>query len=186
MTWPDKNASEDWEINKFLKVVYACIHPERALRIEKKREKPDYLVVDVATGKRFYVELTAVYLDDRSVPDKHKPAFEVLVGTPIIITLDRVEVERYKTRLVKAVQDKIHKARKGYDTSLPLILSVYVSEYVFLTGCDLNDLVSCNGEIFNDITPFHEVVFWNLANNEAYVLPDNSNCPLCKSGISKL
>lgn len=181
--WPNKNIREAWEIHKFLNVVYARIHPERSLHIEKKSEKPDYLVVDDATGKRFYVELTEVYLDDRSVPDEHKPLFEGLGGTSINISLDRDKLERYKAQLIEAVRAKKCKSRKGYDLSFPLILSVYVNEYIaiYLTESELKALVSCNQEIFNDITPFHEVVFWNLANEEAFVLPDNSNCPSCKN-----
>lgn len=36
-------------------------------------DKPDYRVVEPSTRLRFGVELTSVYLDDRSVPDEHIP-----------------------------------------------------------------------------------------------------------------
>lgn len=161
----DKSVRENWEINEFLKV-YAGIHRECSPRIEKKRDKPDYLVVNVATNKKFYVELTEVYLSDRSVPDEHKPALKGLVSPPGNIQFNqayRDKFELYKTRLIEAVRDKICKARKGYSTCFPLILSVYKNEYLYVENCEIKELVRCNQALFDDMDPFDEVVFWNLS-----------------------
>lgn len=75
-----------------------------------------------------------------------------------------------KQRLVEAVQKKIRAARLGYDTSLPLILSVYVSEYIaiYLRVSDLEELVRGHGSVFEDIAPLSELVFWNLPNDEVF------------------
>ena len=57
---------------------------------------------------------------------------------------------------------KVNKARSGYDTSFPLILSVYCNEYeaILLTQQELKQMVINNKNIFNNLTPFSEILFW--------------------------
>ena len=69
MSWPKKNEREEFEINKFIEA-YARLPGSPSLAVVSKREKPDYLVKDGA-GVEIGVELTSVYIDDRSVPDVH-------------------------------------------------------------------------------------------------------------------
>ena len=120
VSWPSKNDTENYEISEFLKVY------KPSARVDEKRvpDRPDYRVIDDVTGERFFVELTGVYLDDRSVPDLHKPALARPLGTVLDIPSDSEKLERYKTRIMERVREKVSKARKGYDTSLPLVLSV--------------------------------------------------------------
>ena len=162
-SWPNRETRECWEIEAFI-ASYARLPHRRQLQIETKAEKPDYWVTDPSSGDRFGVELTSVYIDDRSVPDDHIPEREGLVPIPY----DREQIELYKGRLVQAVREKVEKARRGYDTRSPLILSVYVNEYIsiYLSSEELQELVHANEAVFDNIEPFSEVVFWDLANGD--------------------
>ena len=56
-----------------------------------------------------------------------------------------------------------------YDTSHPLILAVYVNEYIsiYMEESDWTELFRDNESVFDDIDPFSEIVLWNLANESA-------------------
>lgn len=169
LQWPDRIEREEWEIREFI-AAYARLPEGRTLKVLKQREKPDYRVVDPATDLRFGVELTSVYLDDRSVPDEHIPG--VPEGELRDIPYDLSTLDRYKHRLVAAVEDNMRKARNGYDTFDPLILSVYVNEYVaiHLTYDDVEALVRQHKSVFDNMAPFSEIVFWNLSNNGVFAV----------------
>jgi hypothetical protein len=168
-TWPTKEEREDLEIRGFIKH-YARLPHQRTLEIVERREKPDYFVKDVATRERFGVELTSVYLTDRSVPDEHippRPAHLFTSGIPY----DEVELGRYKHRLLDAIADKVKKAKVGYDLSYPLILSIYANEYrkIFLDELlEWEQLVRDNESLFDNCYPFSEIVFWNLPNEMVF------------------
>jgi hypothetical protein len=90
--WPSKAEREQFEINEFISA-----YEWRSLVVESKGEKPDYILRDTKSGELIGVELTAVYLDDRSVPDEHmKPSqgWETIQYSPELISL-------YKKRLIK-------------------------------------------------------------------------------------
>jgi hypothetical protein len=131
--------------------------------VVQEGDRPDYIVRDVRTGQEYGVELTSVYLDDRSVPDVH---MRDETG-PVWISDDDAELERYRARLVGAVLDKICKARRGYDCSRPLILGVYVNEYIsiFMPASEVQALVKRYEDLFEGMAPFSQVVFWNLPND---------------------
>jgi hypothetical protein len=169
--WPDKAQREQWEIQGFLRA-YEKLTNRRTLEIVSRGDRPDYVVVDRTTGAEFGVELTSTYLDDRSVPDTHK----VLHSGPVHIPFDQRELDRYKQRLVDTVKTKVQQARRGYDAPRPLILSVYVNEYtaIYLERSDLKVMIRANEKLFNEITPFVEVVFWNLPNNDVFSVCPNT------------
>jgi hypothetical protein len=70
-TWPSKAEAERWEIEAFL-AHYSRLPDARMLEVVTKRERPDWVVRDLATRELLGVELTSVYRDDRSVPDLHQ------------------------------------------------------------------------------------------------------------------
>lgn len=141
LDWPNKNLRESFEINGFIES-YRKLPHGREFEIVKKGENPDYTLKDLSVNEFFGVELTSVYIDNRSVPDIHMKA----IDGPTPIPNKSKELEQYKQQLLKAISNKINKAKSGYDTSFPLILSVYVNEYIsiYLRKEDLETLVSNN------------------------------------------
>jgi hypothetical protein len=162
-SWPKKEQREGLEITGFI-AAYSRLSRSVRFEVVRKGEKPDYIVRDSETGQEYGVELTSVYLDDRSVPDVHMrddPG-------PVRMPDDKAELEAYRTRLVGAILDKVCKARKGYDTSRPLILSVYVNEYIsiYMPGSEVQAFINRYDGVFENMAPFSKVVFWNLSNGD--------------------
>jgi hypothetical protein len=173
-TWPTREQREHLEIRGFIKH-YARLPHHRKLDIVERRDKPDYFVKDAATGERFGVELTSVYLSDRSVPDEHippRPAHLFSPGIPYV----EAELDQYKRRILEAIADKVAKASSGYDLSHPLILSIYLNEYrkIFLDELsEWEQFVRDNESRFDNCYPFTEIVLWNLPNDMVFgVCPD--------------
>lgn len=162
--WPNKKQHESYEINEFIKLYKKFNHGRDFDIVEHNREKPDNIVRDKITGEYFGIELTSVYLDDRSVPEIHMKEHDVLE-----IPYLKEEIENYKLRIKKSIEEKIGKAKNGYDTRYPLILSVYPNEYCTI-HMDINtwkSFVKENNKLFDSMAPFIEIVFWNLVNNQA-------------------
>ena len=162
--WPKKTEREQFEISKFISS-YACLPKGRSFVVYSKQETPDYLIKDSNTGEIYGIELTSVYLDDRSVPDEHMKPIDGWVEIPD----DPTAIENHKSRLIETIEKKVQKARKHYDTTYPLILAVYINEYIsiYMEKTDWEDLVRANESVFDDIEPFSEIVLWNLANEPA-------------------
>lgn len=167
MQWPDKASRENFEIDGFIKA-YAKLKGSRKLSIVERGERPDFVVKEMATGEEFGVELTSVYSNDRSVPNVHM--VNVPAGELVEIPYNAQELQAYEARLISATADKVRKARAGYDISRPLILSVYINEYVsiYMGKPELDDLVRRHQSFFDEMAPFAEVVFWNLGNRDVY------------------
>lgn len=164
MEWPTTPESEAFQIEGFIE---SYTHfPERVrFEVVSRSESPDYLVKD-ENGLQFGVELTAVYLDDRSVPDHHMQ--ETTGSTDI--PYDPEVIEKYKRRIIGAIIAKICKARKGYDLRKPLILAIYVNEYIsiYFNEEELKEFVDQYEGVFDAMQPFSEVVFWNLGNSRVF------------------
>ena len=141
---PDR---EKREIEEFICYYKNFPHGRFFEIVENNRESPDYIVKDIKDGSCFGVELTSVYIDDRSVPDRH------FVGGLIHIPDDSEKIERYKARLLNSISNKIVKARKHYLLKYPLILSVYVNEYekIFMDEQDWLVFIAENALLFNNI-----------------------------------
>lgn len=169
MEWPDRNGREVFEISGFIEA-YARLPGSPKLSIVSKGDKPDFVVREATTGQEFGVELTAVYINDRSVPDVH-----MVDNEPD--EFNKEQFEKYQLRLISAIRDKVGKARRGYVVSRPLILSIYVNEYIgiHLGQPELDALVSCYEPLFDDMAPFSEVVFWALANDEVFRVRPSSH-----------
>ncbi len=50
--------------------------------VHSKQETPDYFLKDNLTGEVYGIELPSVYLDDRSVPEKHMKPVSGTVEIP--------------------------------------------------------------------------------------------------------
>ena len=93
--WPNKKDSEKWQIEEFIRQYLKLPH-SRNFNILEMRDKPDVFVEDTESGENFGIELTSVYLDDRSVPDLHKKVHD---GTEEI-PFDRDKIDRYTIRII--------------------------------------------------------------------------------------
>lgn len=153
------------EITGFIEA-YARLPEACKFSVVSKGETPDYVVKDLSTGEEYVIELTSVYLNDRSVPDIHMRDHK----SPVNIPYDEELIEQYTKRLIAAIIEKICKARKGYDSSRPLILAIYINEYIaiYLNKPELETLVHRYEGLFDAMTPFTEIVFWNLGNGGVF------------------
>jgi len=168
--WPNTEESEGFEIDEFIKH-YKKLQSGKSFAVVGRGDSnfagPDYVVKDAETEKCFGVELMSVYLDDRSVPDVHK---KVINGSELTkIPCETHKIEEYEKRLLEAVAEKISKAAK-YDKKFPLILSVYVNEYIsiFMDERRFQHLVDVNQSLFDGMAPFSEIVFWPLPNGGVF------------------
>ncbi|HLA05227.1 MAG TPA: hypothetical protein VJZ16_04505 [Syntrophales bacterium] len=176
LQWPKKPEKEQFEISKFISA-YADLQNGRSFVVYSKQETPDYFLKDSKTGEIYEIELTSVYLDDRSVPDEHMKPIDGWEEIPD----DPTAIENHNLRLIETVKTKVQKARKHYDTSHPLILAVYINEYIsiYMEESDWTELVRVNESVFDDIDPFSEIVLWNLANESAMsIIPTPDRKPM--------
>ena len=119
-------------------------------------ERPDRIIRNQKTGKEYGVELTAVYLDDRSVIDHHRM---VKSEAKSWFIHDPTKVRAYLHRVAKEVQEKVSKAQ-GYDNQRDLILAVYLNEPIlsqYFTR-ELQDFIR-EHQAFRSIDPFVHIVF---------------------------
>lgn len=160
--WHNRDFRENYEITHFI-YHYAMLH-HRNLEVVKKYERPDYIVKDTESGQVYGIELTSVYLDNRSVPEIHMRHEDI----PEII-FDPGKIVLYEARLVQAIVSKIQKARSLYDTTFPLKLSIYVNEYISIYMDEIfwRVFVKNNSILFDNLSPYSEIVFWPLPNAQA-------------------
>lgn len=145
-------------------------HYGNHFEIIKKIERPDYLVRDNKTQQLYGIELTSVYLSDRSVFEEHMhPVSQMILEDPDVI-------ENYKKRILQTVAEKVQKARSGYDVSHPLILSVYVNESIGenLGFEEWKEFEMSHQDVFKNIAPFFEIIFWPLPEEGAYFIQQNA------------
>jgi hypothetical protein len=118
---------------------------------------------DCSTGEFVGVEETSTYLDDRSVPEYHQQAGVAMISGAA------EGIEAYGRRIAEAVERKVRLARSGYDHNIPLMLSVYANEYVtiHMTEEHWDAVVRTHEAVFDDMSPFSEVVIWPLVNGGA-------------------
>ena len=165
MKWSNKYDREAFEIAGFIDA-YAQLPEGQRFEVVSKQEAPDYIVKDQRSGQEYGVELTSAYLSDRSVPDVHMKEESGVVDIPY----DKDAIEQYTKRLIASVIEKVCKARKGYDSRRPLILAIYVNEYIaiYLGKEELEAFVRRYEGVFDTVAPFAEVVFWNLGNGGVF------------------
>ncbi|MFH2063757.1 MAG: hypothetical protein ABIK15_00995 [Pseudomonadota bacterium] len=157
MKWPAKKEREGLEVQNFIKE-YQRLALGRRFVVEEERENPDRVLRDIKTNEKFGLELTSVYLNNRSVPDAH-----MRQGNRSI-SINPSEIEQYERRILRSVVDKVCKARHHYRLEFPLILSVYVNEYVslFMELEYWKAFSSRYNLLFDCFSPFTEIVFWPL------------------------
>jgi hypothetical protein len=160
--WPeDKEERQAWELDAFCSAYNR--NSDRRLVPISRGDRPDAIVRDQASGDEFGVELTSVYLNDRSVPDHHKVAGPKVKTIPY----DHAAIQAYMLRILDAIESKTKKAHSGYDPSLPLILSIYLNEYdtIHVSEDRLDEFLEANDEMLDRCQIFSEIVLWPLGNH---------------------
>ena len=155
LSWPSRFAQQEYEIQMFIAHYHLLPHG-RKFAVVAKRDRPDYVVCDVNSGQEFGIELASAHPGDLSVPksDGHPVSFEIPDFSDAIL--------KYEEQLAAAVRERVERARGVYDTECPLILSIYTNGYATLSTEDWKAFVQRHEAIFNDLSPFAEVVFWPL------------------------
>ncbi len=150
--WPKKQEIEDYNIKSFIKA-YNNLTGIELIIVDDNREKPDFIYQDKKTSQKYGVEVTSVYSSDKSVRDQHKPLNEGKLGKYDVI----IHPEKYFERVIKCINVKREKAQ-NYDQTNPLILSIYLGEYAFISSEDLQKFYDDNVEFLSDISPYHEIM----------------------------
>ena len=159
--WPSRSEREAYEVEAFI-AAYELFGLGR-LDVESKRECPDFLLRNLESGAFVAVELTSVYIADRSVPDTH------MVDEPGWVEMESPTEEdqlQYYERVARKVEEKITKARDHYCLDHPLYLALYVNEYMTWSfeRADWQRLIEIHEPVFDAIAPFAAVVFTNVPN----------------------
>jgi hypothetical protein len=126
-------------------------------------------VRDSRTGDEFGVELTSVYVTDSEVPYEHLPPGDRW------LPFSQTRVQIYGGRLVEAVLSKVRKATTSYDTTRPLLLSVYANGHDSIYVDWDNFLQGLRARI-RSIDPFKEVLFWPLPG----AMPERDDAPIAE------
>ncbi len=144
------------EIDLFLKV-YNLFEPGGPWHASTHRDRPDFIITRKSNFEERAVELTSVYLDDKSVARDHVRR----VRGPIAIPYDARKVERYKARIIRAVEKKCRSFADGFGGQTA-ILSVYLNEYIaiHMSQEDLFELLLIHLPRVAGRGPFHQIVLW--------------------------
>ncbi len=145
----DKELREDLEIKMFLER-YNKLHNSDYM-IFQKREKPDYFVKN-NKGDILGVELSSIYKDDKVVGAEHKYEGSAKYGVYDSKT-HQEKRNLYFKRIFDKIDEKRNKIREGkYDTTYPLILSLYMNDYynMYIDFSELELFVKFNGRYFNN------------------------------------
>ena len=160
---PSKDEREGYEIREFLgayskikKIDFTIL---KKLDDEVGESLPDYLIRDTQSNEEIIVELTSVYLNDRSFIDRHFKE-----GTGIDkIPVQKDDINAYKERVLEQIKRKSKKALKYPLNDRKLVLSIYLNEYESL--CIRKeawvDYLKNHIETIDNLSPINEVLLWN-------------------------
>lgn len=129
-------------------------------------ERPDRIVRNQKTGHEFGVELTSVYLDDRSVIDHHRMLRSQM--KPYFL-YDPARIQDYLRCIVKRIKEKVAKAQ-GYNSQRDLILAVYLNERLLPTPdfkMSLQEFMR-RQRAFQRTSPFVRIVFTGRGRGVVY------------------
>ena len=159
--FPNKEERENWEVDAFIRS-WGESDPavdSGDLECVRRGEKPDRIVRNRRTGDEYGVELTSVYLHDRSVIDDHQMLKSQT--RPWWLWSDEA-VDAYLGRIAEKVEEKVDKAR-GYDRQHELVLAMYLNERILRDDFEerLQDFTRRHSA-FRSIAPFKRIVFTGI------------------------
>ena len=165
--WPSKKDREDKELEYFFRSWIASDSSlsDGDLVCVDSRERPDRIVRNRKTGREYGVELTSVYLDDKSVIDHHRLLTSRMDRELLLYPED---ARKYRHCIAKKVREKIDKAQ-SYDNQRDLILAVYLNELVLYQDFEdeLRNFMR-RDPAFRDVAPFVRIVFTGIGDGVVY------------------
>lgn len=166
--WPAKDEREKWETEKA--IYYLSAKPGFGnLKVKSKRERPDYEVEELGTGRLIGVELTSVYVSDKSVVERHMEPKNKWLPPNYEIR------QAYFDRIIRAITKKVALAKSGYNVYETMVLSMYINEYedIYNDMSDWKKWAKENDDTLDKISPFTHIIFWPLVNNSSFLLYPN-------------
>jgi hypothetical protein len=174
--WPKKVERERQELRWFLRD-YAKLSWSPPVSVERwpsdDNTSPDAVLRNLRDGGLVGVELTSVYVSDKSVPRVHQaPMPPMTLDENLQRNGERYgaetignEIERYRKRLVAQVRRKLTKRYAPCDN---LILGVFVAEtYLALYFSGRSQWLEWSEQFRREVAsilPFSEIVLFGLAN----------------------
>ena len=170
MNKPNKIEREKFEIDNFI-----CSYSEvknkdyeivKKLDDQKADSLPDYIVKDIDLDKQFYVELTTVYLDNKSFINRHwKDDKEIQE-----IDFNKDNICKYKKRVLDAIISKNKKAKKYPKEFDKLVLSIQLNEIegIFINKNDWETFLKENETTLCKCINLNEVLLWNSGGKSVF------------------
>ena len=163
--WPGKEERAKYEIAQFLRY-YSQVTSKQLIVKEirsKTKTEPKFIIQDALTQQEIAVELTSVYLDDRSVPDVHMS--NIKTNT---ISDDPVQIAKYLTRVEEQIVRKA-KLFSRQKNSMPLMLSVYANEYISIL-IEEEQWDAIGKRVSVRMAPFEMIIVWPLVDQTVMVV----------------
>ncbi len=152
----NKDLRQTLEIDMFLKE-YNKKH-NTDFRVFQKRDKPDYFVRD-SKGNILGVELSSVYMNDTVVATEHKKNGNIEI--PYDPDTHQDMRNNYFNRIIGKIKEKTNKIKAGqYDTTYPIILSLYLNDYyvIHIKDSEWKTFIEIN-DYFSKRVEFKEIFF---------------------------
>lgn len=168
----NKDIRQDLEIEMFLR--YYNEQHKSDYTILQKRERPDYFIKD-SKGNILGVELSSVYKDDKVVGSEHKPE-HVGNGLSDIAYDSNTHQDirnHYFKRIFGKINDKRTKVKSGkYDTTYPIILSLYLNDYyiIHIDNSEWELFKNINNAYFSQIKEFKKIFLIGIRTDNYLVL----------------
>jgi hypothetical protein len=156
LIFKDKQKRESYEIELFLRECN-LITTGAPWTAYEHRDHPDYVLFSHPLNQRRLVELTSVYLNDKSVETEHR----LRHAKPMAIPYNARKLEAYKNRILRAIERKCKTFSDGFEGEFA-ILSMYLNEYIaiYLSREELLRLVILRFHQIAGAGPFNQIVLW--------------------------
>jgi hypothetical protein len=167
MSLPCQKAREAEQVAMFMNLAASWPRPRKFIevgRADSESDGPDYVIEDIETGRRFGLELTQVFLNDRSVPERHR-TLHTYFNPP---SREDGQADAYAGAVKTAILKKGEKAKR-YDRSNPLWLfaSLEEPEARFLGQTHVRELFALK-ELDAALENFSQIFLWPVA-GDTYV-----------------
>lgn len=168
----NKDIRQDLEIEMFLK--YHNKHNKTNHIVFQRKDRPDYFIKD-SLGNMLGIELSSVYKDDKVVSTEHKPNHDEngLLEISWDSNTHQDVRNHYFKRIFEKINDKIAKVKSSkYDTTCPIILSLYLNDYyiIHIDESEWKTFININNGYFYKINEFKEIFLIGVGSNGYFAI----------------